>query len=252
MDGIVRAEHVRLGQARCRGQHSLGDVDPYGAAPGILKMFDGAALVRRRELACAPATRERRPHFTVRDRRRREAGRPRDGVAHERRPFLRFDVVLQECAGVQIEDQRRSSITVSEIGLPRSRTRRRGSGGLPPSHLARPSRTIARSCSSSGVSAAGTMTASGRPRSVTVTRSPSAARRRNSLSRFLSSRTPTVVILIVATSWHKCGHTASPPMKLRGRRMPFGGRPKNRQPMAAADGIGNPTPRAGERCRPRP
>jgi hypothetical protein len=40
-------------------------------------------------------------------------------------------------------------------------------------------------------------------------RTKAKARRRNSLSRFLSSRIPTVAILFVATSFHECGYNAS-------------------------------------------
>src|SRR5438128_8056487 len=96
-------------------------------------------------------------------------------------------------------------------GLPRTRAGCADPRGFPPPQEAKPSRTIPATSRCSTDTSGGDMTATGRPRSVTVMRSPSATLLRNSLNRFFRSRTPTFATptSLVATLYSCRGYMPS-------------------------------------------
>src|SRR5439155_22484838 len=124
----------------------------------------------------------------------RDTGGCDHGAAIETRPRLIGPgfphIEFHQRARVEIEDQRRSSTTAADTDGPRTRGASSSPVGLPPDHARRPLSTRVFTNSSSPVVRAGTMTATGRLRSVTVTVSPRRTRARVALNLFLSSRTP--------------------------------------------------------------
>jgi hypothetical protein len=89
-----------------------------------------------------------------------------------------FDVELDETAGVEIEDQRRSSRTMAEALFPRVRGRRREPAGLPPLHSAAPASTSSQARFADVLSSRGISRATDRPCSVITILSPPRALRR--------------------------------------------------------------------------
>src|SRR5712692_7813014 len=98
-------------------------------------------VLARGKVAGTSTARKGRSGFDVRDGRRDHDGRFIDVLSRRRGPRL-FDVELDECAGVDVELQRRSSRTVELTGLPRTRAGRVAPRGFPPPQDAIPSRTI--------------------------------------------------------------------------------------------------------------
>jgi len=148
----------------------------------------------------APTARERGPRFGIRDTRGRSHGGSvewgprlvRSGLAH---------VELHQRARVEIQDQRRSSTTASETERPRMRGALWRPTGLPPAHAIRPLFTSVRTTASVPSPApAGTMTATGRFRSVTVITSPRRTRASVALNLSLSCRTPICVFATTSRS----------------------------------------------------
>ena len=209
MNRIVGPERVPIRERNGLPDEPVGDLQPHVSLPVRVELGDETPMLTDRQVACASTSRECRACLDVRDRR----GRHENGLAHlrpRRRRTNFLDVELHEGAGIEIEVQRRSSRMVRLTGLPRTRAGCAAPRGFPPPQEASPSRTIPATIACSGGASGGAMTATGRPRSVTVMRSPPATRRRNSLNRFFRFRTPTVVTSrpsLVATLYGRRGYT---------------------------------------------
>ena len=201
MNRIIPTQPMALGKLRGMLDERVGDSDLHVALPILRQLGDGMTIVARRDFQRPATTRESCPSFDEGHQGGGGEGSASAVFSNELRAGLGH-VQLQQRTGIEVEPQRRSSRMVSCIGLPLIRAGRLAPRGLPPLHEASPSRTIRRIASSSGVDSGGPSTAIGRPRSVTVMCSPAATRRRNSLKRFFSSRTPTVV----ATPRLDCGY----------------------------------------------
>src|SRR3990172_1062621 len=136
---------------------------------------------------------------------------PGDEPLHVGRTFF-GEVALRKRARIQVEDHRRSSMIRSAIDLPPFSLASGFIGGRRfPFHSARPASTIPLR-RSSRLWPTGTNRPTGLPPSAVTHLRPCFSSRRNSLSRALSSRTPTVCSAIVAsvvsvtTLYHKWIH----------------------------------------------
>src|SRR6266513_3744840 len=89
------------------------------------------------------------------------------------RSTLRFrDIKLYQCAGVDVEDHRRSSTTICETGLPLTTAERVPPLGLPPFQVPIPFRLSSRASDASAEVSAGINIATDCPLSVIVTGLP--------------------------------------------------------------------------------
>jgi hypothetical protein len=201
MNGIVGAEMVPISERGGLSDQPIAHLQPDVARPVGIQLADEMPVLAGRKVAGPSPSRKGGSGLDVCGGRRGHDRRFGD-VLSRRRGTRFLDVELHERAGIDVEPQRRSSRTVELTGLPRTRAGRVAPRGFPPPQDAIPSRTIPAIVSCSAGASGGDITATGRPRSVTVMRSPSATRRRNSLRRFFRTRTPTVVTstaLLVAT-----------------------------------------------------
>src|SRR5579885_2738134 len=149
-----------------------------------------ARVSARSPARLALAARERGPCFGIRDPGGSNQGRRLEPAPCLRRPRLAH-VERHQRTRIEVEDQRRSSITASETDRPRTRGACARPAGLPPDHASRPLFTNVRTTASvSSAARAGAMTATGRYRSVTVIASPRCTRASTALNLSLSSRTP--------------------------------------------------------------
>ncbi len=198
MDCIISAKSMKVGKAAGFTNDRLRHVEQHVSRPIGVERLDEAAVHRPRQASLPTPACERRAGFDIGNGGRRYEPRTPHTVANEPGAVL-FDVELHESARIEVQRHRLPSMTALAIEAPRIRVGRADPRGLPPVQRATPSRTMASIRLSPSASAGGEMTAMGRPRSVTNTRSPVFTRPRNSLSLFLSSRMPTVVTIY-------CGH----------------------------------------------
>jgi alanine dehydrogenase len=128
------------------------------------------------------------------------------------------DVPLHQRTRIEVEDQRsssRSASTSSEADRPARASRGARVGRARAGGTTRPRATSARSASSPGDAPAGTMSATGRPRTVTRTCSPWLTRRSTPLSVALSSRTP------ISCMWSRYQERGHIPWRLRATTRPM-------------------------------
>jgi hypothetical protein len=184
---------VPIGERDGFSDQPIAHLQPDVARPVRIQLADEMPVLARRKIAGPSPPGKGRSGLDVGDGRGGHDDRFVDVLSRRRGPRF-LDVELDQRTGVDVEPQRRSSRTVELTGLPRTRAGRVAPRGFPPPQDAIPSRTIPVIISCSGGVSGGASTATGRPRSVTVIRSPSATRRRNSLKRFFRTRTPTVVV----------------------------------------------------------
>src|SRR5205809_1955249 len=189
MNRIEPSQGATLGQLAGAPRDLRGQLDDHVAPEIAIEGGDGAGERASRDASLPMTPCQRGTGFRVRD-----TGGCDHGAAIETRPRLIGPgfphIEFHQRARVEIEDQRRSSTTAADTDGPRTRGASSSPVGLPPDHARRPLSTRVFTNSSSPVVRAGTMTATGRLRSVTVTVSPRRTRARVALNLFLSSRTP--------------------------------------------------------------
>src|SRR5438034_363727 len=189
MNRIEPSQGATLGQLAGAPRDLRGQLDDHEAPEIAIEGGDGAGERASRDASLPMTPYQRGAGFRVRD-----TGGCDHGAAIETRPRLIGPgfphIGFHQRARVEIEDQRRSSTTAADTDGPRTRGASSSPVGLPPDHARRPLSTRVFTNSSSPVVRAGTMTATGRLRSVTVTVSPRRTRARVALNLFLSSRTP--------------------------------------------------------------
>jgi hypothetical protein len=150
------------------------------AAPVPVDVSLGPRLLRVTQVTLPPQAGQSAPRLRIGQGRGRHDGGARELLSN-RSAAIFLDIELDQAAGIEVEDQRRSSSTISDAVFPRTFGGSADPLGLPPPQLAAPVLTNSQANRASAPSSTGPRTATAAPRSVTTIRSPARARRRYAL-----------------------------------------------------------------------
>src|SRR5215210_3423443 len=177
METVESAESMLLCQISRGSPDRRSDFQREVARPVLIQIGFGQRVLLGTQSTFTAEARKGAPRFGIGDHRgtgqRRLVDETLDlgGAAF-------FDVELDETAGVEVEDQRRSSRTMADALFPRARGRRLDPAGLPPLQLATPFSTRSQARRSVPCPSIEISRATERPCSVITIRSPFRARRR--------------------------------------------------------------------------
>src|SRR5688572_6535267 len=171
MNGVGASQRMTLGQ-NTRGLHdTFRDVNNEIVVPILIKVFDDRPVTRARQTPLPTLSRKCGPRFSVGNSGCRKTfglfGILPDSSASG---FLNVD--FYQRAGIQVENHRRSSSTISPTGFPLTTTDREAPLGFPPLHVPRPLLAKFLSFSTAARSCTGTIVATIFPLSVIITDRP--------------------------------------------------------------------------------
>lgn len=137
METVKPSESILLRQVARGLPDRRCDLDSEIIRPVLIQIGFGQSVLLGREPTFTTDARESAPCFGIGDYRSADE-RCRGDKSLDVSGAAFFDIELDEAAGVEVEDQRRSSRTMSDALLPRFRGRWRDPEGLPPLQLATP------------------------------------------------------------------------------------------------------------------
>jgi hypothetical protein len=131
MDRVESPQRMLLGQHACQFHQCIRNIDNKVAFPIVIKILQDRPIVRGTDAAFAAFPRKSGPRLCIRDARGRDDIR-RINQSLDCGAFRLRNVEFDERAGIEIENQRRSSRMIRETRLPFTATRRDAPLGLVP------------------------------------------------------------------------------------------------------------------------